>query len=489
MDLYSQGLARQLREAREKLKPRADRALDLDRLRVFPEQRRAILDPARERVLAAGRRSGKTAAECIAPIWDALAVPRSSAVYLSTSIQRAMDTVWSDLLDFLKDGKIPHHAKETTRTIRLLDNGSRIWVSGAETKKQANNIRGRLKRTKLVVIDETQDWKPDLLRYLYQVVVWPTLADVGGRTMLAGTGTAPRGFWYEHLKQVEKAGNVHRWTMFDNPHVLDARATLAKALADKGLDATVDEVIACSGVGIDAEIAQEYFCKFIAGERQIFHVSREKNVYEERPKGEMVYVHAIDLGTIDKFAHVVWGWTATSPKLHLIAYKAEAGLSMSQYIDTSMELLTKYPPLSVVVDPAAGGAAFVLDLQNRFGLPAEAAEKDGKVGATMMLRDALRRGEVVIPLEEFPDNDNGRGAGEFLRALETPEWDVNQPQKAIKGHMPDLCDAAIYGFRKARHFDYFEAPPVEDEEARVLRLWREEQGKRNAIVAEILGAA
>ncbi len=485
MDLYSRGLASQLRQARANHKPTPSRTLDLGRLAI-PQQRGAVLDPSRERVLAAGRRGGKTVTECLAPIVEALAHERSSCAYLSTSIVRAMDTVWSDLIDFLEADKIPHSAKETTRTIRFR-NGSRIWVSGVETKKQANKIRGRLKRTRLVVIDEAQDWPTDLLSYLYRVVVWPSLADVGGRTMVAGTGTAPRGFWYEHLKSAERAGAVHRWTMFDNPFISDARATLSKALTDKGITASVDEVIACQGVGIDAEIAQEYFCQFVAGERQIFHVSRERNAYTDTPLGPWFYVIGVDWGTVDKCGVVVWGWTPASPKLYLVAYEQKAGLGTDDQMALAMKYVEAYPPLALVADPATGGSAYIIDLQNRFGVPAEPAEKDGKVSAVLQMRDALRRGEALVPEAEFPIEE-GMPEGDFVAALHTPEWDLEQVQKSIKGHMPDLCDAALYAYRKARHFDYRAPLPVESEETRVLRMMREEQARRHALVDEIFGA-
>jgi hypothetical protein len=487
VDLYARGLASQFRRARAARAPRSDGAALarlLDRATSgFAPQRASVEDTARERALECGRRAGKTGTECLAPIAEAVAYPRSSVAYLSTSIVRAMDTVWSDMLAFLDAAGIPYTARETTRTIDL-QNGSRIWVSGVETKKQANKIRGRLKRTRLVVIDEAQDWPTDLLRYLYQVVVWPSLADVGGRTMMAGTGTAPRGFWYEHLQKQEVS--KHRWTMFDNPHIADARATLEKALRDKGITASVDEVIACDGVGIDAEIAQEYFCRFVAGEKQIFHVSRERNAYAAQPIGQWYYVIGVDWGTVDKAAVVVWGWTPASPRLYLVAYEQRGNLSATEQIALAMKYVDAYQPLAVVADPATGGSAFILDLQERFGAPAEPAEKAGKVSAVLLLRDALRRGEVLLPDTELPE-DESHPKGEFARALEAPEWDLEQVQKSLKGHMPDLVDAALYAFRKARQYDYQAPEAKKDEETRVLEAMREEQRRRHEALAEILG--
>jgi hypothetical protein len=337
-----------------------------------------------------------------------------------------------------------------------------------------------------VCIDEAQDWPSELLRYLYQVVIWPTLADVGGRTVLGGTGTAPRGFWYEFTRR--KDVSVHHWTMFENTlGVSDGHAVLAKAIADKGIEVVdLTEVIATKAVGIDAEIAQEYFCAFVAGEKQIFSLQRARNAYEALPAGEWFYVVGVDWGTVDACAVVVWGWTPASPKLHLIAYESETGLSSEKQIALAMGYIEKYPPLAVVADPATGGSAFILDLQERFGVPAEAAEKDGKVSAVLLMRDAFRRGDAVLPASEFPAAE-GAPAGKLVTALHTPEWDITQVQKSIKGHMPDLCDAALYAFRKARHFDYQPPCPRRPRRSCSSNACTPSEAARDAMLRELLG--
>jgi len=486
MDLYSQGLAKQLRAARASRRPRAERPVDPAPY-TSPPQLAAITDPARERAFEAGRRAGKTRSFCWCLLLACMAAPNQSAVYLSTSINRAVDTIWEELTEVLKEAGVSY-TQNASKRIFTLANGSRIWVSGIENKKQANKIRGRIRRTALVCIDEAQDWPTELLRYTYQVVIWPTLADVGGRTILGGTGTAPRGFWFEHTRKPEVS--VHRWTMFENTRgVSDAAAVLTKAIADKGIEVIdLTHIIETGAVDLDSEIAQEYFCRFVAGQKQIFHLTRAKNTYDpaKLPGGTWYYVIGIDPGTVDKFAIVVWGWTDASPKLYLRAYEAVSGLGTGEAIAMVMRYVEKFPPVALVSDPATGGAAYVIDLQDRFGLPAEAAEKDGKVSAVLTMRDAIRRGEVLIPEAELPE-DETQPQGEFARTLQTPEWDVTQVQKSLKGHMPDLVDAALYGYRKARPFDYVPPATPETEEERVRRRLYEVSAERQRAVDEILG--
>lgn len=428
----------------------------------FALQLAAILDPAREKAFPAGRRGGKTRAACWALLLAALAAPRQKCIYLSTSINRAVDTLWEELTEVLEDAAVPFTANANARTF-LFSNGSKIWISGVENKKQANKIRGRVRRTALVFIDEAQDWPTELLRFTYEVVLLPTLADVGGKTIMGGTGSAPRGYWYEHQKKAEVS--VHRWTMFDNTlGVDDARLTLALALQKKGVHADVDTVIGCRGVGIDSEIAQEYFCEFVASEKQIFHATREKNAYAELPAGPWYHVLGGDLGSVDKAAGVVWGWTPTSPYLYLMAYDAQAGCSTDQEIAMLRHLAERFPSMvPAQIDPATGGANLILDLQQRYAISAEAADKDGKVAAVMLMRDAFRRGEIKLPASEW--DADGKPVGEFLKALLVPEWDLDQPKKALKGHMPDLVDAALYGFRKTRAYDYEEREEISEDEA------------------------
>ena len=455
--------------ALERMKPRARESVRFDALSLCHDggQRQMVGDPSRFRLWQCGRRFGKTQGAGYLLYDVALGMSQVRTYYVSTSIKRAAETLWDDLRHLNRDHRLGGTTNETTHTVTL-PNGSRVQATGVEHKRMADDLRGR-KRVALYIIDECQDWPDELLRYFYEQVVFPSLADVRGGVVIAGTGGAPRGWWYTQTQ--DEQWSRHRRTIRENPTLPtgEAEALIAKACKDRGCDER------------DPSIRREFFAEFVADtQRQVFQLERGRNGYTALPKGDWCYVIGFDPGTVDKAAVSVWGWSSLSPKLYLVAYQALAGMPATEQIAMVTRMAERYPPVAIVADPATGGAAFILDLQDRFGAPVEAAEKQGKVSAILLLRDAFRRGEVLIPDGEWP-------AGEFLRALETPEWDPDKVAQSLKGHMPDLVDAALYAFRKARQFEYAEALPPETEEERVMRRLHEQRAAERAAVRELVG--
>jgi hypothetical protein len=444
-------LARAADEAARRNRPATFR---LDSL-LFAQELAAANDTAREQAWACGRRSGKTTTAEAKLTETCLANPGTQSFYVSTSIKRAVATVWDEVLLLNHDHELGGVPNQSTHVITY-PNASKLWVTGVEDRVMANDLRGR-KKVKLYIIDECQDWKDELLRYFYQHVVYPSFSDVRGSVIFAGTGGNPRGFWYE--RTVDPTVAQHTWTPFDNKHLADgeAQALIEKAMRERGCDIT------------DPSIQREFFAKFVADlNRQIFHYDDARNGYDpaDLPPDDGAWRFSIgmDVGTVDYTAVHVWGWHPSSPRLWKRASVKRKDLGSSGQAALIKAAVAEWRQRGTVVgvvgDPGGGGKPLIVDMKGAWpgaGTGSmEVAEKLGKPAACIMMRDDLRSGRIAID----------RADKDFIADLAVPEWDPSVVEKVIKNHFPDTIDAALYGYREARHHWYREPPPEpEDREA------------------------
>jgi hypothetical protein len=438
---WERAIVAQLRAAEAARLEQANRAV-----RVFDPsslchagQFEAVVDDASMQSWVTTRRAGKSVGFVYKAGHVATRIAGCNVLYLSTSIKRGVATIWDLLVGANRDlgwGGVPNH---TLHFIRL-PNGSKIWVSGCETRTEADSWRGVLPKTALVFVDEGQDWKPDLLSYTYLSVIIPSLSDIGGQFVLAGTPGAPRGFFYDFHKAPGVA--FHKWSLFENPHVKEARRLMAEAMRVRGCDET------------DPSIRREFFAEFAVDlARQIFIYDDKKNGFDRGewlhdehrwsglPAGKWSYVLAGDFGSVDAFAWAAIGWTQHDPRLYFVETDAQTGLGSGAQIEAMKVAADRYGPglVGVVGDPGGGGASHIITLRQEHWMPIEAAEKAQKAAACITLRDGLRSAKAMVAREE----------AKFIEELQIPEWDPERVGEVIKGHFPDRVDGGLYGYRKS----------------------------------------
>lgn len=417
-----------------------DLAFDLQR-----EVIDAVLSGVRRVALPVPRRAGKTDLLALLLLAVAADRPEVQAYYISTTKLRAAATMWLRLCTLARQGGLSA-AKENAALHRLLlPNGSQIVVTGVESRRMANDLRGR-QRVALYALDEAQDWDDELLRYLRDDVITPSLADVSGSVVVAGTGGSPHGLWYE----MATAATWRRWTWTpaDNPHLapgeVDALIAAAASERDLGLS--------------DPSIRREFFAEFVADpRRQVLSVTAD-NLYDELPPGQYSYAIGVDVGTVDATAVVVWGWRHGVPgELWEVYSHEERGLPADRQAAFIGRVLERYQRslVAMCVDPGGGGAGLIRQLQARApNLPIVAAEKGDKAGACVILRSDVAGGIVRVR----------RSSTQLIRALAAPEWDTDAMK--IRGHCPDLFDAALYGHRHAIAYIERAPPPPKTPEER-----------------------
>ena len=413
------------------------------------------MDPGRFKAIPAGRQSGKT--DLLEKVLMKVGASRNmrgrQALYVSTSIIRAVETIWDEVIEMNRDlglGGIPNH---TTHSIRFPGAG-RFRVTGCENKAQADAIRG-LKKVALYLIDEAQDWKDELIRYFFTKVVYPSLVAVSGSVWVSGTGAAPNGWWYEVAtgkpgRNGRSAGasftRFPQWTPLDNPFLPPGEAArlIQQACEDRGCDIN------------DPSIQTEFFANFVADlNRQIFNYVRDRNGFSrgkwnpkigfweggDLPVGEWSVIIASDAGSVDAAAYAVIGKCDSDPRLWILETEAITALGSSAQVALARAARERYGRrvVQTVMDPGGGGKGLIIDLNQQHLQGIEAAEKKNKAAACVLMRDGLRSGRLMVANEE----------SEFIADLAIPEWDPLAIGTVTKGHFPDRCDCALYGFRAA----------------------------------------
>jgi hypothetical protein len=405
--------------------------------------------PARMRALFWGRRSGKTTLVQHEMIEAALAHPDCAVVYVGPTINLAIKTVWDELVKW--SAPIGGVANESNHWIKF-PNGAVIYILGSENKKTIDRIRG-IKRIVYLCWDEQQNYASDFAIYALTSVIFPGLADEGGRLVLNGTGGPETGHWFNIVTYGNAAGKdverdpaldftVSRGpTMWDNPVIGDrADHELAKVCRLRGVTAG------------DPYIRREYGSP---GKGIEFTTDSERSVFPkivakamELPSGGR-YVIGGDVGSVDCSSAVVYYMHPHLRGLVMVTSEKRKTPGASDQIALFREYAERYQPLSssrvlIAVDPGGGGKGVITDLGRLGGfwevMPAEKNGEWSKGMTCRLMADDVRSGFLTV----LPGHE---AAPKGLALL---EWEPGKEGEKLRGHADDAADGAVYGWRLAR---------------------------------------
>ena len=224
-------------------------------------------DETRFRVIAAGRRTGKSRLAALLLIYKALTCPAKTAkvFYVAPTQGQARDIMW-DLIQELGTGLVAAtHVNNLTVT---LVNGVTIALKGADRPQTMRGVS-----LWFVVLDEYADIKPDV----WETILLPALSDHDGDALFIGTPMG-RNHFYELYKEAELGDDpdyaAYHFTSYDNPYIKKAVINRAK----KSMSSF--------------NFRQEYMASFEAQGSQLFEESWIAYSEEEPEDGE--YYIAID---------------------------------------------------------------------------------------------------------------------------------------------------------------------------------------------------
>lgn len=177
-------------------------------LYLHPKQREVFQNPARFRVVVAGRRWGKSQLSKLS-ILKYSRVKNRLIWYVSPSYRMSKQIMWPELMSAIPKRWI-RKINETNLSITLI-NGTRIELKGADN---ADSLRGV--GIHFLVMDEVQDIDPEA----WTKVLRPTLASTGGHVLFIGTPKA-YNFLYElySMGQRSELQVTNKWMSWQFPTI------------------------------------------------------------------------------------------------------------------------------------------------------------------------------------------------------------------------------------------------------------------------------
>ena len=198
---------------------RADSSAALD-FKLHDSQLDIFADPARFKVVAAGRRFGKSYLACITMLCNALQntndagydIEDKEVYYVAPTFDQAKKIMWP-LLKRLgkleKEGGVIANTVENTAVATLI-NGRRISIKGADRPDLLRGVG-----LSYVVLDEYAFMKPDV----WQQIIRPALADVEGGALFIGTPDGKNHFYdiFEYAKSHNPTWKAWQFESLSNP--------------------------------------------------------------------------------------------------------------------------------------------------------------------------------------------------------------------------------------------------------------------------------
>ncbi len=425
----------------------------------FEQQRTFLDDTADQIAVCTSRRAGKTSSFVRKIVDVSWKTPNSSCIYLNETRERAERTFWQELKQYIHTNNLPYTPHEGKLWLQGPENRW-IFLGGGEHKKLVNRWKGILPKAAIFILDECQDWRPEILAHAYTEVIAPALADIGGKLVCGGVpGPLPddEDTWFGWVNN--PAFSTHGteekpWSIWDNPHVKQARQLMSRVMETRMVDES------------DPTIQREFFGRWVRDTQVLVFgaLDDQLNAYDELPEGNYSFAAGVDFGYVDSSAINVLGWLAEGQQNMFVtrndAFDKTGAYETIEKINTALSALGSRL-LTAAADPAAGGKNICDDLWTRYGLEIEPATKDDKVGAIKLLASSIASREILIP-RHHP----------LFRALRRVQWDPDHRGERLYGHTPDRVDALLYAFRAAfPHFYVGERKkPLTYEDERLERI-------------------
>lgn len=181
------------------------------KIELLPWQQKVWNDKTRFKVVAAGRRTGKSRLAAYLLIVNALQANKGHVFYVAPTQGQARDIMWQTLLEVGHPVISGSHINNLQ--IKLV-NGATISLKGADRPETMRGVS-----LKFLVMDEYADMKPEV----WEQILRPALADQKGDALFIGTPMGRNHFYdlYQHACKGEDPTFMGwHFTSYDNP-ILD----------------------------------------------------------------------------------------------------------------------------------------------------------------------------------------------------------------------------------------------------------------------------
>jgi len=186
---------------------------------LLPWQQDVFNDKTRFKIIAAGRRTGKSRLAAWMLIIYALQATKGHVFYVAPTQGQARDIMWQTLLE------LAHPIIKSTHINNLqitLINGATIALKGADRPETMRGVS-----LKFLVLDEYADMKPTV----WEQILRPALADQKGDAMFIGTPMGRNHFYDLYTYAATEEDPTYKawhFTSYDNPLLDPSEIDVAK---------------------------------------------------------------------------------------------------------------------------------------------------------------------------------------------------------------------------------------------------------------------
>lgn len=338
----------------------------------------------------------------------------------------------------------------------LLPNGSKLRLIGADMKNFIPRLRGA--KTVANAIDEAQSFGPHISSLVNDVII-PTMADYPD-AWLAVTGTPgpiPRGFFYDLTTQHIGDYSMHQWSLFDNPHLPNAREFVTNLKLKQKWD---DD---------NPTYLREWLGQWVLDyDALLVKYSEDKNHYNILPNQKWQYIMGVDIGHRDADAICVLAWCEATTSVYLVEEITTKEQDLTALATQIESLLLKYNVDKIVMDEGALGKKIAEEFRRRKHIPVQPANKQRKMENVALLNDWLRQGKFFAKRSSIFANDS------YSVQI---DYEHTTPDRLVvkKGFHSDIIDAVLYAFRESPAFTH--SPAIEKPKWGTP-LWQEQEIKR-----------
>jgi hypothetical protein len=184
---------------------------------LHPAQLKIFHSNKRFKVVAAGRRFGKSYLSAWLLLIKAIQSESKDVFYVAPTFQQAKDIMWAMLKDLGKD--LIAQAHENTAVLTLI-NGRKIYLKGSD---RPDTLRGV--GLSFLVLDEYASMKP----VVWEQILRPTLADVKGECVMIGTPAGKNHFYDIYNDALEDDDwDAFQFNSTDNPFLPEEEIEAAR---------------------------------------------------------------------------------------------------------------------------------------------------------------------------------------------------------------------------------------------------------------------
>ena len=291
-------------------------------MKLTPPQQIISDDPARFRVVVAGRRFGKTFL-AINELAKFARYPNQKCLYIATTYRQAKGVIWEDLLQLLHEKNWVKKVNISDLTVTLVNN-STICLRSSENSPA---LRGT--KWNFISLDEYASMDSNT----WTSILRPTLSDTEGHALFIGT----------------PFGRNHFWELYNNASVLGDWSS-HQFTTEQGGNVAPEEIEASKRDLDERTFNQEFNATFEDNKGTIAYAYDKDNL---RPAPQLSPSNALHIGmdfNTDNFAACVM--LQNRDTLHVID---EFMLQNSSTHDMCKEIQQRYGKRMIFVYPDASG--------------------------------------------------------------------------------------------------------------------------------------